>query len=171
MGLKLPDRGWWKARFANMRWPMGQSADRPLEFRPFALEAMSAIRTSYQLAGSGFDKILIVAFEGQYGFGSAGNQDARFMYAMAAAGVKATEPKAVIFDFRKLRYQWGDMLEIVYDASPRLHDGGQAFAVIVGPECREAVRTLELGQNSAEPLSAIPWAHETLESARAYLNA
>ena len=171
MGLKLPGRGWWRARFAPMRGLMGQSADRPLEFKPFALEAMSAIRTSYRLAGHGFDKILIVAFEGQYGVGSTGNDDARFMYAMATAGVTATEPRAVIFDFSKLRYQWGDMLETVYDAAPRLHDGRQAFAVVVGPECREAVRTLELGQNSTEPLSAIPWAHDTLESACAYLNA
>jgi hypothetical protein len=141
------------------------------KFEPVSLADLSAIRASYRLASTeDFHRVLIVAFEGEYGVGSAGNPDAAFMCGASAAGVEAFWPDAVIFDFSRLKYVWGDMLESVYNTAPKLLDEAkQRFAVLVGPECREAVRTLELGEFSTEPLSSIPWAHETLESACEYL--
>src|SRR5262245_46357125 len=141
------------------------------KFERLSLSDLSAIRASYLLASTeDFHRVLIVAFEGAYGIGSAGNSDATFMRAASAAGVEAFFPDAVIFDFTRLKYVWGDMLESVYSTAPNLPgEAKQRFAVLVGPECREAVRTLELGEFSSEPLSSIPWAHETLESACEYL--
>jgi hypothetical protein len=140
-------------------------------FEPVSLSDLSQIRASYLLARlDGGGRVLRVAYEGEYRSGCAGNPDAAFMCAASAAGVEAFSPDAVIFDFTHLKYMWGDMLESVYATAPKfLGQDTERFAVVVGPGCAEAIRTLELGEFSTEPLSSIPWAHETLESACKYL--
>ncbi len=138
----------------------------PIEIEPFNL---SDIKASYQLTMNGPHRILVVAFRGEYRVGSAGNDDAYFMHAVASAGVEARGPSAIILDFSDLKYVWGDMLERVYDAAPQREGSGQTFAVVVGKESREALRTLELGELSNEPITTIPWIHENLEAAFGYL--
>lgn len=141
------------------------------KFELVALEDLSEIAASYRIGSRGDGKeILIVSFQGEYRPGSAGNSDAAFMCGATAAGVNALSPYAVIFDFSKLKYVWGDMLEAVYATAPRfLNSETERFAVVVGPECEEAIRTLELGENSNEPISTIPWAHRSVETACSYL--
>ncbi len=141
------------------------------KFERVALGDLSEITASYRIGSDGDGKkILVVSFQGEYRPGSAGNSDAAFMCGASAAGVNALSPYAVIFDFSKLKYVWGDMLEAVYATAPRfLNSETESFAVVVGPECEEAIRTLELGENSNEPISAIPWAHRSIESACSYL--
>lgn len=141
------------------------------KFERVALGDLSTITASYRIGSRGdARRILVVRFRGEYRPGSAGNSDAAFMCGVSAAGVNAFRPYAVIFDFSKLRYVWGDMLEAVYDTAPRfLNSETQRFAVVVGPECEKAIRTLELGENSDEPISAIPWAHRSVEGACSYL--
>ena len=141
------------------------------KFEPVALEDLSDISVSYRIASRDDRKrILVMSFSGEYRPGSAGNTDAAFMCGASAAGVNAFSPDAVIFDFSKLKYVWGDMLEVVYDTAPKfIKSETERFAVVVGPECEEAIRTLELGENSNEPLSGIPWAHHSIESACRYL--
>jgi len=142
---------------------------RNIELTPFSLNELSDIKASYQLANGPHVSILIVAYDGVYRPGCAGNTDAQFMYASAVAGVAGANVINLILDFRKLDYVWGDMLELVYDSARRAGSDNSDFAVVVGDGCREAVRTLELGENSTEPLSSIPWAHETIEEAYLYL--
>ena len=141
------------------------------KFERVALGDLSDITASYRIGSRGDGKkILVVSFQGEYRPGSAGNSDAAFMAGASAAGVNAFSPYAVIFDFSKLKYVWGDMLEAVYATAPRfLNSETERFAVVVGPECEEAIRTLELGENSNEPISTIPWAHRSVESACSYL--
>jgi len=141
------------------------------KLEPAALENLSDIAASYRIASrDDRKKILVVSFSGEYRSGSAGNSDAAYMCGASAAGVNAFSPDAVIFDFSKLKYIWGDMLEAVYATAPIfLNSEKQRFAVVVGHECEQAIRTLELGENSNEPLSAIPWAHHSIESACKYL--
>ncbi|MBY8825120.1 hypothetical protein [Sphingomonas colocasiae] len=143
---------------------------RDIELTPFSLSELSDIKVSYQLANGAHASILIVAYDGIYRPGSAGNTDAKFMYAAALAGAAGADAINLILDFRKLDYVWGDMLELVYDAAHQTGSDRSHFAVVVGDGCREAVRTLELGENSTEPLSSIPWAHETIEDAYHYLS-
>ena len=115
-------------------------------------------------------RVLIIGFSGEYRSGSSGNPDADFMIEFSELAVESCNPAAVIFDFSKLKYEWGDMLEAVYSAAPTDTATGNArFAVVVGPHCADAIRTLELGELSDEPLSSIPWVHSNISSAHAYL--
>lgn len=132
---------------------------------PFSL---SVLKVSYQLWNEPH-RILLIAFHGEYRPGSAGNDDAYFMYGLATAGVEARRPAGIILDFRDLKYVWGDMLELVYNAAPSHAGDHQTFAVVVGETSKEALRTLELGQFSQEPSTTIPWMHESLDAAYAYL--
>lgn len=132
-------------------------------FESVSLVGSSEIRVSYEVAVlEDVNCILRIIYNGKYRSGSAGRPDATYMRATAAAGVAAFDPDAVIFDFSKFSYTWGDELDTVYDTAAR-------YALLVGPHCREAIRTLELGQFSIEPLSSIPWVHETLDAACEYL--
>jgi hypothetical protein len=139
--------------------------------QPVELRDLSDIAVSYRIASSDNQKrILVVSYTGEYRPGSAGNSDAAFMCGASAAGVNAFSPDAIIFDFSKLKYAWGDMLETVYATAPTfLNSEKQRFAVVVGSGCEEAIRTLELGVNSKEPVSAIAWVHQSIESACRYL--
>ena len=125
-------------------------------------------------------EILVIRYTGIYPFGSAGNDDAQYMKAMAKAGVAAFKPWGVIHDLSELTYKWGDRLEMAFigpednakegefleaifgPSDPAL--AGQP-AVVVGPQCEEAVRTLVLGENSQEPIEKVGYIFRHLEKA------
>jgi hypothetical protein len=125
-------------------------------------------------------EILVIQYTGIYPPGSAGNDDAQYMKAMAKAGVAAFQPWGVIHDLSELTYEWGDRLDTAFVgpeddgttsellgavfgiSNPPL--AGQA-AVVVGPQCEEAVRTLLLGVNSQEPIEKVGYVFRHLERA------
>jgi hypothetical protein len=124
--------------------------------------------------------ILVIRYTGIYPPGSAGNSDAQYMEAMARAGVAAFEPWGVIHDLSELTYEWGDRLNMVFIGpedntkegelieaifgTSNPHLAGQA-AVVVGPQCEEAVRTLFLGEDSQEPIEKVGYVFRHLERA------
>ncbi|MGG3841299.1 hypothetical protein ABEV00_30420 [Paenibacillus thiaminolyticus] len=139
------------------------------------LADMSGIEVKYYIGAAAnrtYDKILLIAYAGQYGFGSSGNSDARFMSAMGVAAMEAWNPSGVILDWSELHYEWGDMLDIVLDIrSAKDVEEPFPLAVIVGPHCEEAVRTLLLGIHSTESLDKFDWVHRDKESAWRYIEA
>lgn len=121
-------------------------------------------------------KILVIQFIGTYPIGSEGNDDAQFMCAMAKAGIEAFEADGVIYDLSQLHYEWGDRLEMLFAIGPPEPAGGiesifgkmpraQQAALVVGPSCEEAVRTLLLGENSDDPIEKIGWVFRDQDSA------
>lgn len=110
--------------------------------------------------------ILIVTYLGHYPFGSSGNSDAHYMFAMGNAALHAYSPSGVIIDMSELHYEWGDMLEMVFGiGSDQYVDSEFPMATVVGPGCREAVRTLIHGENSDKQIEDIGWVFESLEAA------
>jgi hypothetical protein len=90
------------------------------------------------------------------------------MRAMAKAGITAFEPWGVIHDLSELSYEWGDMLDRVFigpdfEPSPR--------AIVVGPKCEDAVRTLLLGMHSTESLEKAGNVFRSLDTAWRYVDA
>ena len=79
-----------------------------LDLKQVKLETLSAIRYSFSLGahpGQTHEKrVLVIRFEGAFGFGSGGNSDATFMRSMApaelravlAGGVRRVEAGAVV---------------------------------------------------------------------------
>ena len=115
--------------------------------------------------------ILIVSYTGQYPLGSSGNSDARYMFAMGNAALHAYSPSGVIIDMSELHYQWGDMLEMVFGiGSDQYVDAEFPMATVVGPHCREAVRTLIHGENSEKQIEDIGWMFDSLEAAWDYVD-
>lgn len=112
-------------------------------------------------------EVLVIRYSGTYPSGSGGNADARYMHAMAKAAVTAFEPYGVIHDFSELRYDWGDMLDTVFSVGPESEPS--PVAIIVGPGCAEAIRTLCHGIKSSEPLDNLGWAFWDLPSAWRYV--
>jgi hypothetical protein len=114
--------------------------------------------------------LLVVSFAGDYGVGAAGNEFGEFMSEAVMTGVATWQPKALILDFLRLRYSWGDMIEAVLPG-----DGGEwgppcvTCAVVVGVGCREGIRTLWFGENAEDSLSELPWVHESLGDAAEYV--
>lgn len=85
------------------------------------------------------------------------------MHAMAKAAVAAFEPFGVIHDFSELHYEWGDMLEIVFWVGPETEPS--PVAIVVGPGCEAAIRTLCHGISSSEPIESLGWVFRDLSSA------
>ncbi len=106
---------------------------------------------------------LIVTFEGQYGYGSKGNPDARFMSAIIKAGLEAWSTSALILDFRTLRYEWGDMMGLVFSASAgRYIDVPFPLAVVISDLNREGLISLVEHELTGPPFQGLC---ESLEDA------
>ena len=128
-----------------------------------------------------YREILVCKFSGIYKSGCEGYEDAQFIGSMINAGLAAWEDTiGLIVDFSDLDYIWGDNLVFGYNHVYRtylenknlsLEERGCNFryaiqsALIVGPKCQEAIRTLILGENSEEPIDTIPWIFHDIESA------
>ena len=70
------------------------------------LQDMSKIEVRYFTCPStkkSYLNILVIKYVGAYGHGSGGNADARYMSAMAKAGIDACKPWGVIHDLSELR--------------------------------------------------------------------
>ena len=144
-----------------------------MELKEANLSDLSQIQCKFAhdtAAGRGL--VLVVEFIGEYRAGSLGNPDAAFMNAMVSAALTAWEPSAAIIDLSRLRYAWGDVLEVIFpdDAGER-GDARIPSALIAGDECREAIRTLIFGVDSNESLSEVVWVRPSLGDALAYVEA
>ncbi len=113
-------------------------------------------------------EVLVIRYTGIYPFGSSGNADGNYMFAMAKAAVAAFDPSGVIHDFSEFRYEWGDELEKVFFVGTEMERS--PIALVVGPGCEEAIRTLCLGIESREPIECLGWAFRDLPSAWRYVD-
>jgi hypothetical protein len=145
------------------------------------LGELSQIKVRYFLGPSRHQPylpILVISYNGTYPPGSAGNDDAQYMRAMAKAGVVAFEASGVIHDLSELTYEWGDRLDSAFIGPEDNADGSELLgavfgspplageaAVVIGPQCEEAVRTLLLGENSQESIDKLGYVFRRLEDA------
>lgn len=139
------------------------------------LEDLSEIEYEVHIGSSNevnYLKIMILKFIGEYGFGSAGNSDAKYMRAMGEAVLEAWNPGGLILDLSDLSYEWGDQLEdVFYIGSYKYRDKPFPIALIVGDKSEEAVRTLIVGINSTKALNEIGWVFRDLSSAWEFVEA
>lgn len=144
------------------------------------LRALSQIRHSYHHVGSadgGLLEALIIRFVGSYGKGSSGNDDASYMLAIAAAGIEAWRPNALVFDMRAFAYVWGDRLQNVLGIGRQKVDTLEDVllgkktdlkkydiptAIVVSDLCREGVESLVREEMRRDPRL---WLFETIDKA------
>src|SRR5258708_1355025 len=106
---------------------------------------------------------LIVAFEGEYGNGSRGNNDATFMEALSRAALAAWSPTALILDLRQLTYQWGDeLLKAIQVGQDRYFDGPFPTAIVISEKNSEGLTSLVLHEMASDPAV---WLFNSLDEA------
>lgn len=92
------------------------------------------------------DGVLIVSFDGTYPPGSRGNEHGSYMAHMTIHGVAAFSPDCVLLDLRRLEYQWGNTLLLVFQEIDRfMNEPNEApfpIVVVTGDSSREAVLSL-----------------------------
>lgn len=115
------------------------------------------------LENAPYRKALIVAFDGEYGYGSKGNSDAAFMSSMIKAGLEAWGPAALIIDLRAMSYEWGDMIgSAIAAGADRNIDSPFPTAIVVSDRNREGMTSFVQREMGQEPGK---WLFETLEDA------
>ncbi|ABC30555.1 hypothetical protein HCH_03824 [Hahella chejuensis KCTC 2396] len=87
----------------------------------------------YTLKGEFEKTVLLMRFSGTYGYGCKGNTDARYMTAMTHASIAFADPDALVFDFSKLTYEWGD-----------------AMAGVIAAGCERELETLVIAGEMAQ---------------------
>ncbi len=136
-------------------------------------EDWSDIKVTYQMGSSRLREhydILVIAYSGKYGIGSAGNGDAQYMYARGQFGLNIYEPAGAILDFRELEYVWGDLLAQVFDIQIEQYpDTRFPLAMVVGDKCKEAIGTLIHFGDESEPATSEDWIFDSLEEAWKYV--
>ncbi len=124
-------------------------------------------------------EVLIVAFEGEYGFGCKGNSDAIYIDAIITAAAAAWQTSFFVLDYRAMSYEWGDMLPLEWGPEQIMAETDQIYrlfgsvpkcsAVLISERNRESIESL---LNSEEVYglragSGIPWLFEDLDAALA----
>jgi hypothetical protein len=106
---------------------------------------------------------IIVAFSGNYGFGSRGSDDAKFMTAIIKAALAAWKPLGLVIDLSQMQYEWGDLIAKAIDAGAGHYiDRPFPTTIVVSDLNREGLTSLireEMGGNPKE------WLFESLEAA------
>lgn len=117
-----------------------------VKLTPVSIEKLSDIKFTAALAPHervSSSEFLLVAFTGVYRDGSAGAPDATFIAAIMEAAQRAWYTDSVIIDLSGLAYHWGDEMDWIhdvgYDYGSRCH---KPLAIIVGDDCRDALKTL-----------------------------
>jgi hypothetical protein len=111
---------------------------------------------------------LVMRFRGNYGHGSGGNGDAEYMTAVTRAAISFTNPFALIFDFAKLSYEWGDMMSQVLSlGDERWVNDAMPTAIVVSTLCEPSIRSLLIEEMSVQDLTLL---HHSIEDALAYVD-
>ncbi|MEP1027871.1 MAG: hypothetical protein ABJG68_16780 [Crocinitomicaceae bacterium] len=134
---------------------------------------LSEIKVQYFIGNSritDYYRILTIKYSGKYGFGSAGNGDAQYMYAKGEFGLNCYEPSAVILDFSQIEYEWGDLIEMVFSiGSNQYIDAEFPIALVIGKECSEAIGTLVHGIDSMESATTEEWIFDNFDLAWSFV--
>jgi hypothetical protein len=114
-----------------------------MPIKSVTFEGETEIRYEIQLETSEdkprFWCILVLSFSGRYRSGHHGAPDAGYIRGIMQAALGVWRPKALILDFRKLDYTWGDEMEEVLGCRGEIE---LPYAVVLGDQCRPAITTL-----------------------------
>lgn len=114
-----------------------------MRLQPVTFEHETDIRYEFQLETSEekprFWCILMAKFAGHYRPGHRGAPDALFIQGIMRTALGVWRPAALVLDFRRLDYTWGDEMEEVLDCRREIE---LPYAVVLGDQCRQAVTTL-----------------------------
>ncbi|MEP7284786.1 MAG: hypothetical protein ABI947_03330 [Chloroflexota bacterium] len=137
-----------------------------MKLHPLRLEDLSNLK--YEFFSCSFltvpqRTVLIVAFEGEYGYGSKGNGDASFMEAIIRAALAAWGPWALILDLRKMTYEWGDeILKAISASQERYFDLPFPTAIVISDKNSEGLTSLVLEEMFSDPAT---WLFNSLDAA------
>lgn len=122
-------------------------------------------------------EVLIVAFEGEYGFGCRGNGDATYINVIITAAEAAWQTSFLVLDYRAMTYEWGDMLPLEWgpeettaetDRVIRLSGGSpKCSAVLVSERNRDSIYSLVNSEEvyASRAGSGVPWLFDDLDAA------
>jgi hypothetical protein len=102
----------------------------------------------YGVEENGRDTLVqVVAFAGEYGVGSSGNDDAAYMRGVVLSSLAAWDVACVIIDLSELSYSWGYALLGVIEAPGELRDHGGGSLhfpvfIVASDRCRAGLETL-----------------------------
>ncbi len=119
-----------------------------MDINVFNIEEISNLVHSLSFIGkkSSASDVAIVSFKGEYGDGSPGADDARYIKSITMSALLALDPCCIVPDLREMVYVWGDGLFGVFQDVSRFMDeeGEPGFPVIViaSDKCLQAILSL-----------------------------
>jgi hypothetical protein len=126
------------------------------------LSDLSPLRHTIRLTeAEGWDtpEFMVISYTGDYRYGSAGAPDARCILATAEAAHRAWYSQAIVLDFSRLSYQWGDEMEWVLGIGGRTGECAYPLVIVVGDGCRAAMITLLEDEYAPHCVESLPEAY------------
>ncbi|MCE9673576.1 hypothetical protein LY474_37805 [Myxococcus stipitatus] len=137
-----------------------------MELREVHVGNASALKCRFWVDRSG--SILVADVDGEYRPGSQGNPDADFLAAKLAEHCAFVRPCALVYDFRDLRYVWGNSLLRIFNASEFMHVDPTSppfpRVMVVSEACKGALASL----CGFDPERPPEWVFEELDAALQY---
>lgn len=106
-------------------------------------------------------KYLVIAFHGEYRYGSAGDNDAAFMRGVITAALVSWDSQGIILNLRDMKYSWGDMLQSVFYVADSISKDFP-ISIIVSDLNREGIISLLKKEMFEDPSK---WIYVSLEDA------
>ena len=117
-----------------------------MQLHPVSLKQLSALEHEVRLPSHlrfHTPEFKVIAYTGSYRSGSQGKEDALYIMATAAAAHEAWYTDSIVIDFSGLSYDWGDQMEWVLNVGRgAVANCDYPLAIIVGPDCEQALRSL-----------------------------
>lgn len=121
--------------------------DKPVNFKKVSIhEQCPTITYDFkikQLRDTHLVDILIIAFHGNYRYGSSGKPDAGLIKGIITTGLSVFRPFSLLIDLSDLEYNWGDDLDLSFEET-----ASTAAVIVVGDKCRRAMSTLAFGMDT-----------------------
>jgi hypothetical protein len=88
-------------------------------------------------------RAVVVHFQGEYGHGSQGNGDGRFMAAVTHAALQALQADGLVLDLQELEYEWGDLIiRAILAGRNERDEWNTPTALVVSQRCEKGITSL-----------------------------
>jgi len=116
------------------------------------------------------DRVLSIEFSGEHGVGSEGNGDSLFMESTIKIAIQVWPVEALILDFRKLSYEWGNSIGGVLLAGKAIMGSSFPTVAVVSDLCKDALeRASPFYAVQPESWEKTKWLFDDVETALIYI--
>lgn len=107
-----------------------------------SLEKPSNVLVKFKILKRGNDCGIMIHCSGDYGLGSAGNDNGNYIASMTAAALHRWRVRFLVYDFSEMKYDMSDSLAGISDVVKKLRSPNYTVYILTSDLCQKGVASL-----------------------------